>query len=167
MKYLGAAVIFLSSSLFGILAGRKGYSRLEECRGFLLLFEYVKNQIGYFLMPTKEIYGRFENDALYRIGFLQELRSHAEDEVYFNVWQSSFEKCRGRCALSGTECDIVMRFGGCIGKCDEHLQMKTYDLCIREMTEDISALQTETEKNSRVYRVLGFAVGAVLAILII
>lgn len=167
MRYLGAAIIFISSSLCGILAGQRERERLEECRGFLALFEYIRNQIGFFLMPTKEIYRKFENSALEKTGFLGELKRHEWDDVYFNVWCEAFAACEDRSLLSQKEKDIVLAFGSCIGKCDEHLQMKTFDACVDEMTEETRLLSVETEKNAKAYGVIGFTVGAVLSILIL
>lgn len=167
MKYIGAALIFLSAFLCGILAGKREQKRVSECEAFLSLFEYVKNQVGYFLMPTKMIYRGFENEVLKESGFLDELCSHEADEVYFNVWEDAFSKCASKFNLSAEERKIVLEFGACIGKSDEHMQTKNFDYYIKQMNDDLGRVRQETSKNVRVYRTIGFTAGAMAAILVI
>ena len=60
IKLVGAVLCFLTSFLIGIFAGKKERERTAQCEAFLELFEYVKNQVGFFLAPTKRIYQSFE-----------------------------------------------------------------------------------------------------------
>lgn len=167
MKYIGAALCFLTSCLIGIFAGKNERERTAQCEAFLDLFHYVKNQVSYFLAPTKRIYGSFENPVLSELGFLDALRSHADDEVYFDVWTSALEACRGRCKLSRGQYEIVAAFGACIGKSNEELQKNSFDYYIKAMTAETEKQKTEMKKNIKLYRTLGFSIGAAIAILVI
>lgn len=166
MKYIGAVMIFISVFALGISAGDREKRRLKECEEFLRFFEYVRNQVGYFLMPTKLIYRGFESDVLSRTGFLSALCDVEHDEVYYDAWTKAFDTCEGRMTLSPEEKAIVRGFGAGIGKSDEHLQMKNFDLGISQMKDEIENLKCETSKSVKVYTVLGFAAGAAAVILI-
>ncbi|MGN1095645.1 MAG: stage III sporulation protein AB, partial [Eubacteriales bacterium] len=147
--------------------GEREKRRLSECEAFLDLFEYVKNQIHFFLTPTKEIYRGYENDTLEKCGFLAELRSHENDEVYEDIWRISFEKIKSKLSLSDKQRSIIKSFGDYIGKTSGKIQTNSFDYCIGELTSEINRQRMETEKNIKLYRTLGIAAGACAAILII
>ena len=167
IKMVGAALCFLTSFLIGIFAGKKERERTAQCEAFLELFEYVKNQVGFFLAPTKRIYQSFENDVLAQTGFLAALSSHENDEVYFDAWQAALEECRLEIKLSKSQYEIVKAFGACVGKSNEQLQLKNFDYYIKAMTAETEKQKDEMQKNIKLYRTIGFTVGAAIAILVI
>ena len=167
IKLMGAALCFLASFFIGIFAGKSERERTAQCEAFLELFEYVKNQVGFFLAPTKRIYQSFENETLAQTGFLAALVSHEKDEVYFDVWQAALEQCRGSLKLSKSQMEIVKAFGACIGKSNEQLQLKNFDYYIAAMKDETAKQKTEMQKNIKLYRTIGFTVGAAIAILVI
>lgn len=167
MRLLGAVFIFIFFSLLGVFRGDKEKEKLFECEAFLELFEYVKNQVNYFLTPTKVIYRNFSNDLLEKNGFLPTLRSHEDDEVYCDIWRISFESCRSAFHLSEKQCAMVLGFGECIGKTSGQIQTNSFDYYISELNGEILKQRTETTKNVKLYRTLGMTAGALAAILII
>lgn len=167
MRLIGALCCFLTCFLAGILAGKKEKQRTAECEAFLTLFEYVKNQVDYFLAPTKVIYRNFENEILSQTGFLDALCAHESDEVYFNAWQDALNSCKGRFTLTKGQMEIVLAFGSCIGKSHEKLQINSFEYYIKAMTAETARQKDEMKKNMKLYRTLGFSIGAAIAILLI
>ncbi|MBQ8419581.1 MAG: stage III sporulation protein AB [Clostridia bacterium] len=167
MRLLGAFVCFLVSLSWGISAGKTERARTAECEAFLELFAYIQNQIGYFFAPTKLIYKHIENDVLSRVGFLQALATHETDEVYFDVWTSALNACKGNLHLTEAQLAIVQGFGACIGKSNEELQLKTMAYYTRALAAETEKQKSEMKKNIKVYRTLGFAVGAATVILVV
>ena len=133
MRIIGAVLVFFAAVCCGLFAGKYEQKRIDEAEAFLSLFEYIKNQVGYFLTPTKLIYRGFENVTLSDVGFLEKLRSHENDEIYFDVWGEAFRACEDALHLSA----------------------------------ELEKARTETLKNKKVYRTIGFAIGAMAAILLI
>ena len=167
MKWLGAAVCFLVSVVIGWKAGKKEQERTAECEAFLSLFDHIQNQVGYFAAPTKQIYRNLENEVLARVGFLEALSAHEHDEVYFDVWASALSACEDRLHLSECQLDIVRSFGACIGKSNEELQLKKMAYYARELASETEKQRSEMKKNIKVYRTLGFAIGAATVLLAI
>lgn len=167
MKAVGAALVFFAAFTCGLLAGKREQRRIDEAEAFLALFEYIKNQVGYFLTPTKLIYRGFENKVLSDVGFLDRLCSHENDEIYFDAWGDAFRACEGELHLSAEEKRTVLRFGECIGKSDEYMQLKSFDYYIGLLSSELEKARSETAKNKKVYRTVGFAIGAMAAILLI
>jgi stage III sporulation protein AB len=167
MKLLGAIACFLVSVSLGVMAGKVERERTAECEAFLELFSYVQNQVGYFFAPTKLIYKNIQNDVLGRIGFLEALVSHENDEVYFDVWTEALASCKSRMHLTETQYDIIQSFGACVGKSNEELQLKSMEYYARALTTETEKQKTTMMKNIKVYRTLGFAVGAAAVILVL
>ncbi len=165
MKFAGAILCFAASFVLGIAAGKRERERTEECVAFLELFTYIQNQIGYFFAPTKLIYQNMQNDVLSRVGFLEALLAHENDEVYFDVWNSALESCKSKLHLTESQFSIVQAFGSCIGKSNEELQLKNLTYYTNAMEAEAEKQKSEMKKNIKVYRTLGFAVGAAAVIL--
>ncbi len=167
MRLAGAAVIFLFFSLLGVFAGERVKKRLAECEAFLSLFEYIKNQVNFFLTPTKVMYRNFENKVLEECGFLPALRSHENDEVYHDIWRSALASSQRNLHLTEKQRTLMADFGECIGKTSGEMQASSFDYYIAELRAEIGKEKEEGEKNAKLYRTLFLAAGACAAILII
>ena len=167
MKLMGAILCFFASVSIGLSAGRNERERTAQCEAFLELFVYIQNQVGYFLAPTKLMYKNFHHEVLKKTGFLDALSSHEEDEVYFDAWNDALVCTRGKLNLSDSQYEIVKAFGGCIGKSNEELQLKHLEYYTKAMRNEVEKQKTEMKKNIKLYRTLGFSVGAAIVILVI
>lgn len=167
MKWVGAFLCFLTSVCIGWMAGNKERKRTEECEAFLELFIYIQNQVGYFLAPTKLMYKNFHNAVLEKTGFLEALCAHESDEVYFDVWSNALEHSRENLSLSDDQIEIVRSFGTCIGKSNEELQMKHLEYYTKALRKETEKQKMLMQKNIKLYRTLGFSVGAAILILVI
>ena len=164
MKWGGAG--FLFSAIFGcgmLLAGEEK-ERMRQCEAFLNFFEYVRNQIHYFLAPTKRIYRDYRDEVLGKTGFL-DLLSAEGDGVYQNRWEEAFSACRDRFFLSREQAQIVLAFGACIGKSNEEMQMNSFEYYIKAMTKETEKQRSVCRKNVTLYQTLGLTVGAMAALL--
>ncbi len=167
MRLAGAATMFLFFTLLGIFAGERVKKRLAECEAFLSLFEYIKNQVNFFLTPTKVMYRNFENKVLEECGFLPALRSHENDAVYHDIWRSALDSSAKGLHLTEKQRILIADFGGCIGKTSGEIQAGSFDYYIAELRGEIEKEKIEGAKNVKLYRTLGLAAGACAAILII
>lgn len=166
LKYIGAVIVFAACALSGATLCEREKLKLCQCEAFLELFEYVKNQIHYFLAPTKQIYRGFENTVLEKTGFLTRL-CEENDGVYRNNWIEAFEQCAENIYLSGAQADIVKAFGSHVGKSNEPMQTRNFEYCIKAMETEVTRQKSLCEKNTRLYRTLGITLGAMMAILMI
>ncbi len=167
MRLAGAVMLFIFFSLLGTFLGEREKKKLCEFEAFSELFIYIKNQVNYFLTPTKTLYRGFENVVLEDRGFLAALRSHENDDVYFDAWRSAFEKCAKNFSFGEKARGIIISFGDAIGKSDGEIQTKSFDYYIGEFTAEFEKQKAVTEKNIKLYRTLGLAAGAFAAIILI
>ena len=167
MKWMGAFLCFLTSVFIGWTAGKNERKRTEECEAFSELFVYIQNQVSYFSAPTKLIYKNFHHGVLKKTGFLDALRAHESDEVYFDVWENALKECRGNLKLSEEQFEMVRSFGTCIGKSNEELQLRQLEYHIKAFRKETEKQKTQMQKNIKLYRTLGFSAGAAILILVI
>lgn len=167
MRLAGAFVMFLFFTLLGVYGGEREKKRLAECEAFLALFEYIKNQVNFFLTPTKVMYRNFANDVLEECGFLPALRSHENDAVYHDIWRSALVSSAKSLHLTEKQRTLIADFGDCIGKTNGEIQSNSFDYYIAELRQEIEKEKIEGAKNVKLYRTLGLAAGACAAILII
>ncbi len=166
LRFIGAAFVFASFAMAGGVLCEREKARLSQCEAFLRLFEYIKNQIHYFLAPTKRIYRDFCDDVLEKTGFLAALREEGAG-AYRNNWQEAFEKCAANFCLSSTQAEIVKTFGSHIGKSNEPMQTRNFEYLIKEMENETAKERLLCAKNTKLYRTLGLTVGAMAALLLI
>lgn len=167
MKWIGALICFTVSISAGMMAGQAEKQRTAQCEAFLEFFIYIQNQVSYFLAPTKWMYKSFHNDILQKTGFPDALTAHESDEVYFDVWENALNSCRFTLKLSEEQYEIVRAFGACIGKSNEELQLKRLEYYTKAMRTETEKQKAQMQKNIRMYRTLGFAIGAAVVILVI
>ncbi|MBQ9746463.1 MAG: stage III sporulation protein AB [Clostridia bacterium] len=167
MRLCGAVLLLLFFSLCGVYAGAREKKRLAQCEAFLELFEYIKNQVEFFLTPTKVMYRNFLNSVLENCGFLPALRSHESDEVYCDIWRISLAACEKNLLLTEKQRALVLDFGDCVGKSHGQIQSSSFDYYIMEMRAEAAREKETCAKNVKLYRTLGIAAGACAAILVI
>ena len=167
MKWVGGFLCFLTSVGVGFLAGRNEEERTEQCEAFLALFVHIQNQVSYFLAPTKLMYKNFKNTVLERTGFLRALAEHETDEVYFDVWEDALAASKPNLRLTEAQYEIVRAFGSCIGKSNEDLQIKHLEYYAKAMRTECEKQKSEMKKNIKMYRTMGFAIGAAIFIVVI
>jgi stage III sporulation protein AB len=167
LKWIGAVLCFCISVAVGWTAGRNEKERTAQCEAFVEFFAYIQNQVGYFLAPTKLMYKNFRHDVLQKTGFLDALCAHENDEVYFDVWKRALNDCKDGLKLSEAQYEIVYAFGSCIGKSNEALQLKHLEYYSRAMRTATEKQKAQMQKNIKLYRTLGFSVGAAILILVI
>ena len=163
MKTVGVLMIFVCCTAGGfVLAGREK-EKLSECEAFLRLFLYVRNQIQYFLSPTRQIFEEFRDTVLEENGFLPLLRAERQG-VYQSNWTAALDGCR----FTGDNetKNIIREFGEAIGKSNRDMQIASFDYDIKLLTEKTERIRSSLEKNMRLYRAMGFALGAAAAILL-
>ena len=103
---------------------------------------------------------------LAKAGFLAKLCEESGG-VYRNNWIDAFEACGESFCLSPAQAEIVKAFGSHIGKSNEPMQMRNFEYCIKSMEAETAKQRALCEKNTKLYRTLGFTLGAMAALLLI
>ncbi|HOV70366.1 MAG TPA: stage III sporulation protein AB [Clostridia bacterium] len=128
---------------------------------------------------------RLENNVCYYREPLSRALKKSDDEVkgFFSTIGDAVERCvldssreMWLQAMSSreefgylTECDksILLDFASLLGQSDGYSQKNLFAAFKKQLNENISEARADIDKNVKLYRVLGFAGGVALAIIII
>lgn len=164
MKTVGVLLIFVCCTSGGFILSLREKDKLNECEAFLRLFMHIKNRIGFFLAPTKSIFEEYEDETLEENGFLPILRRERAG-AYQSNWDAALDGCRF-CGDSETK-NIIREFGEAVGKSNRDMQIVSFDYGIKLLGEKAEQIRASLPKKTRLYRAMGFAIGAAAAILLL
>lgn len=160
VKIIGAALLLgltvYVALEFSLMEGR----RLRQIEGFLLLLRHIKAQISCFCMPTADIYRGFSNESLEESGLLASL-------CETNEFAKSIKDCRERLYLEDEEINLMLAFGGELGKSYRGEQIDCCDYYISEFESTYSARREEHPRRTRLMRSLLLSGGLMVIIIFI
>ena len=167
MKTAGALIILVSFSLVGAYFGEAKKRGARECAAFLELLRYARLKVSMLDTPTKEIFRGFENETLDKCGFLQRLCIAEGDEIYFNAFTRAFDSVAGSLSMEDDAKTLVRSFGDVIGKSEREEQLGKMDEISASLEELTKKAAAQATKDSKIYKTLGFSLGAVIFILLL
>ena len=159
IKTVGVSVILaasFSAAVYNSFAYKKKVSFVE---GILDLISFIRSRILYFRDPLDHIYSDFENKALDRSGFLDELRrSGLSEALKIPAVSGLFEK-RIYAQLKS--------FAAGLGKTSADEQINSCNMCIDMMKTDVEKLRREMPEKTHMYSSLCIIAGLGAALLLI
>lgn len=167
VKTVGSLAIFFSFALCGAFIGDKKKRAVRECEAFLDLFIYTKGQISCFLAPTKLIWHNAKNKYLESIGFMAELLTAEDDEVYCDAFSKAFERYKSGFSMSGEAMELIRSFGEKIGKSGEDEQVTNIEYYIAELRRITEKERDMSKRDAKLYMTLGISLGLIVFILLI
>ncbi len=171
MKVFFLLIIVLLSSLIGYLYGegfRNRLSQLRELKRALIDFE---NDIVYTYTPLPE---SIENIALKAKSPIKELfneisfklKNNEVENVYM-AFKESINEHKKEMNLRNKDFEILLDLSKSLGETNVEGQIKIFNLAKEKLDIELEIAEDECNKNTKVYRYLGVAVGAMIAIFLV
>lgn len=83
------------------------------------------------------------------------------------VWNKSLDKYKSKTYLNKEDIDNLMTFGKTLGYLDKDMQQKNIELIIDYLDNQIDQLNDKKNKNSKMYRSLGFLSGLLIVVILL
>ncbi|EGT2191114.1 stage III sporulation protein SpoIIIAB [Clostridium perfringens] len=171
MKVFFLLIIVLLSSLIGYLYGegfRNRLSQLRELKRALIDFE---NDIVYTYTPLPE---SIESIALKAKSPIKELfneisfklKNNEVENVYM-AFKESINEHKKEMNLRNKDFEILLDLSKSLGETNVDGQIKIFNLAKEKLDIELEIAEDECNKNTKVYRCLGVAVGAMIAIFLV
>ncbi|MDU5413459.1 MAG: stage III sporulation protein SpoIIIAB [Clostridium perfringens] len=171
MKGFFLLIIVLLSSLIGYLYGegfRNRLSQLRELKRALIDFE---NDIVYTYTPLPE---SIESIALKAKRPIKELfneisfklKNNEVENVYM-AFKESINEHKKEMNLRNKDFEILLDLSKSLGETNVEGQIKIFNLAKEKLDIELEIAEDECNKNTKVYRYLGVAVGAMIAIFLV
>ena len=157
MKVFFLLIIVLLSSLIGYLYGegfRNRLSQLRELKRALIDFE---NDIVYTYTPLPE---SIESIALKAKSPIKELFNEM-------AFKESINEHKKEMNLRNKDFEILLDLSKSLGETNVEGQIKIFNLAKEKLDIELEIAEDECNKNTKVYRYLGVAVGAMIAIFLV
>lgn len=171
MKVFFLLIIVLLSSLIGYLYGegfRNRLSQLRELKRALIDFE---NDIVYTYTPLPESIERIAlkakspiKELFNEISF--KLKNNEVENVYM-AFKESINEHKKEMNLRNKDFEILLDLSKSLGETNVEGQIKIFNLAKEKLDIELEIAEDECNKNTKIYRYLGVAVGAMIAIFLV
>lgn len=171
IKGIGGLIIIISSSLIGLLLSNKYSMRPKTIRKLRFSLQMLETEIIFGSTPLPY--------ALYNVGarsekpwgtFFIEVSDNILKRKYYSMedaWNNSIEKHLSNSFLNKLDIELIKNFGKIVGKSDTEDQKKHFNLIYAQLEHHEKMAEEERKKNERMYRSLGFLLGAALYIILV
>lgn len=171
IKLLGCIMILCSTTAFGFNYGEKLKNRTKELKELQRCIYDIQSHIIYTHTPLPEAVSSVAVKAEAPISTLlmeifHMLNENRVDNVY-QAFKSAFLNKREMFSLKDEDIEIILDLSKSLGESDIEGQKAVFSLTIENMKKQISISESILKKNLKMYRCLGFSMGAVIVILLI
>ena len=171
LKLVGSFMILTSASLIGYLYGenlKKRVIHLKELEGAIY---HLKNEISYghvllqdgFVTVAEKTKSPV-NKIFYSVS--HSLKKHECDSVY-DGFIKAFEENKESLELTMEDIGIFLSLAKTLGEINLKGQEEMFELTIANLEKAIKDAEQSLEKNLKMYRYLGFTIGAMVVIVLI
>lgn len=170
IKILGCILILLSSTAAGFIYGNNYKKRVYQLNEIQRSLYQIQNEMEYNHTTLPDIFYNVSRkskapiDSLFNeISIL--LCSNEVDDVY-GAFNSVF-KNNNSINLNKEDIDLILDLSKSLGECNIEGQKKIFLLAQENLKKQIANAEIKMNKNLKMYRYLGFSIGAMLTIILI
>lgn len=169
MKIIGIALLAVMSVMCGCYASDGLKKRAAALKSFRTMVESIRLMVRYEALEVSDIVRRLSDDgALRGLDFICLLKSYMDED---NV--TPFSKLWSKAADNGCESfneedmELIKRTGNVLGSCDCEGQLSALSSIMAQADRLIAEADEQYKSKGRLYRSLGAAAGALIAIVIV
>lgn len=171
IKGIGALLIVISSGLLGILISSKYSIRPKEIRKLRFSLQMLETEIVYGSTPIP--YACYnvgcKSDNPWK-GFFLAVSDNLLNRRCFSMeeaWNQSILDILQDSCLKQTDIELLRNFGRVIGKSDTEDQKKHFKLIYAQLEHHEKIAEDERKTNEKMYKSMGFLLGAAILIILV
>lgn len=171
IRVLGIVVVLFASCGLGFRISYELIYRIEDLQQIKRVIVMLRGEIKYANAPLTE--------ALSSIAFrvpvpwkdflteMTETMASCDGNTFASIFQTMQKKHLDGTSLLPNDINRLTEFGANLGYLDKEMQIGSIDLYLEDLEEQIKEAGEKVEKNSRLYRILGMAVGVLILLIIL
>lgn len=171
IKVVGCFVIMACATSAGFLYASGYKKRVVELRAFQQALQMLESEILYTSTPLPRALNRTAHSMEAPVGRIFIAAAQIlEDRAGYTAgeaWCMALDRTRHLLSLRVEDLDIIRSFGKNLGSTDKENQAKSFSLAKYQLRAQQVKADEERSKNERLYKNLGFLLGAALVILLI
>jgi len=167
---VGAVVILVSCTALGFYFAALEKFRVQDLQEFKKALMILSSEIEHMRTPLPlactNIAKRTKDMVSDLFGQFADLLSHETVETAYQLWIQALESQKKRSYLATEDWDAIESFGKTLGYLDKQMQQSAITCTMEYVDEKTTGLQTQSDKNSRMYRSLGVIGGLLLVVVL-
>lgn len=162
IRAVGAGLIFLACSAFGLMLSDRLKAEKERVSALLSLFGRLEAYIRWNSYTLREIFMRTDDE---RLGFTKRLREYLSEDMPFPAaWEKALSHDR---QLTADEKELLYELGSSLGRTDTQGQLSVIGLVSEKGRELLKKVSDKYTSKGKMYRSLGIALGAMVGIIMV
>ena len=166
----GAMALIASCAALGFyLAAQEGF-RVHDLQEFKKALMILSSEIEHLRAPLPIACTNIAKRTKEPVGPLfaqfSQLLTENEGETAYQLWMQAIERQKKRSHLAAEDWDVMEGFGKTLGYLDKQMQQSAIAYAVEYIDEKTTTLQTQSDKNKRMYRSLGIIGGLLVAVLL-
>lgn len=170
LKIIGSILIIIASTFGGFMYAQSFVNRVKELNEIERCIYQLQNEIAYTHTPLPDALNNVAIKAKEPIAEIFNSTSNKlKSNMYDNVYEAFREAFNESSSINLKEEDInlVLDLSKSLGESDITGQMNIFSLTIENLKKIITQAEITMKKNVKMYRYLGFSIGAVIVIMLI
>lgn len=171
IKFIGAILVIASSTGIGLYFSMMTRGRVKDLKMLKKDIYLLRGDIRYGNTPLPEsiaMLSRRSNDRFKLFfGTIAMEIEKLDGLTFVEIWDKGIQTALGDTFLNETDKENLKRLGDTLGFMDQDMQIKSIDLFIEQLEEELAeAIRTEKEK-TRLYNLLGVLCGIFITVVLI
>ncbi|QXE20342.1 stage III sporulation protein SpoIIIAB [Clostridium sp. 001] len=171
LKFLGCIMTICASTGIGFIWGENLKGRVKQLREAQRCINQLQNEIIYTHTPLPEAILNTASKSINPIKDVLEeishmLKGNSVDSVY-EAFNAIFEKKKDVLNLKNEDIETLIDLSKTLGESDIEGQKRMFSLALENIKKQIEISEISMNKNLKMYRCLGFSLGAVVVIILV
>ena len=170
-KFIYSIVIVGCSSLLGFIFANTYVERAKLLNSLLATLQMLETEIVYGATPLPDIMRKIGNKSKKEIGdiFLSaaDLLNCNSGQTFDEIWYSAVTQEAGHICLNREDIDLLLSLGKNLGISNCEDQMKHIRLIREEFKRHYELALIEQNKNTKLFKNLGFLLGMTIVIIVL
>ena len=170
LKLIGSILIIAASTIGGFIYAQSFISRVKELNEIERCIYQLQNEIVYTHTPLPEALINVAIKAKEPIADIfnktsKKLSSNMYDNVY-EAFKNTFKESTDL-NLKNEDINLILDLSKSLGESDINGQINIFSLTMENLKKIIAEAEITMKKNVKMYRYLGFGIGAMIVIMLI
>lgn len=171
IRVLGIVTVLLASCGLGFRMSYELIYRMEDLQQIKRVIVMLRGEIKYANAPLTEALSSiaFRVPAPWKdlLTEMTEAMAACDGNTFASIFQNMQRKYLDRTSLLPSDRNRLEEFGANLGYLDKEMQIGSIDHYLEDLEGQMKEAQEKVEKNSRLYRMMGMAVGVLILLIIL
>jgi stage III sporulation protein AB len=170
LQILGTILVMAGSIGMGIYFSAKENFRVQDLlemkKALLILSSEIEFMRTTLCEACANISKRTSDGVSKIFENFSRLLSKSDGETAYQLWLCAIRECENQIFFAAEDRTVLEDFGKTLGYLDKAMQKNAIEFAIAYIDEKSAALQTQSQKNTRMYRSLGVIGGLLVTVVL-